>query len=274
MLISAAKKVAWMARTTTTVVGLAIMLALVFGVATTALAGTGIGATLNLGKTNTVNAVSKLVGSVAGPSLQVDNNSTGAGATALDLQVEAGKAPMTVNSAAKVASLNADRLDGKDSGEFATGSNGVATDADKVDGLDANGLSRAAFSQSAGTVVNGQDGTMRSVDIIAPTEGFLVISASASGQNTSASDIASCGIQVDDSPISGSTKFIQLNGAQNVNEIEACATDAVRPVLAGSHRVEFEAADIDSSGTTFFNPSLWVIFVPFDGSGEQPVFSE
>ena len=54
MLGSAAMKVAWMARTTTTVVGLAIMLALVFGVATTALGGTGIGARFDLGKTNTV----------------------------------------------------------------------------------------------------------------------------------------------------------------------------------------------------------------------------
>jgi hypothetical protein len=33
-----------------------------------------VGATLNLGKINTVDAVSKLVGSVVGPSLRVDNN--------------------------------------------------------------------------------------------------------------------------------------------------------------------------------------------------------
>jgi hypothetical protein len=55
------------------------------GGATTALAGTGIGATFNPGKTNTVNAVSKLAVSVVGPSLQVDNISTDANATALDL---------------------------------------------------------------------------------------------------------------------------------------------------------------------------------------------
>jgi hypothetical protein len=73
MLGSVAKKVTWLARATTTVVGLAIMLALVLGVASTALARTGVGATLDLGKTNTVDAVSKLVGSVAGPSLKVDN---------------------------------------------------------------------------------------------------------------------------------------------------------------------------------------------------------
>jgi hypothetical protein len=118
MLGSAAKKVAWMARTTTTVVGLVIMLALVFGVATTALAGTGVGARFDLGKTNTVTAVTRLVGSVAGPSLQIDNNSAGASATALDLQVEPGKAPMSVNSDGRVTNLNADKIDGQDSSAF------------------------------------------------------------------------------------------------------------------------------------------------------------
>jgi hypothetical protein len=108
MLGSVANKVAWMARATVTTVGLAIMLALMLGVATAALAGTGVGATLNLGKINTVNAVSKLVGSVSGPSLQIDNDSTDADATALDLQVEPGKAPMKVDSDARVVNLNAD----------------------------------------------------------------------------------------------------------------------------------------------------------------------
>lgn len=115
---SVAKKVAWMARTTTTVVGLAIMLALVLGLATTALAGTGIGATFDLGKTNAVNQVSKLVGSVAGANLRVDNNSADASATALDLQVEPGKAPMKVNSDGRVANLNADKLDGQEASAF------------------------------------------------------------------------------------------------------------------------------------------------------------
>jgi len=124
MMGKAVKKVAWMARATTTVVGLAIMLALVLGVATTALAGTGVGARFQLGQTNTVNAITKLVGSVVGPSLQIDNNSTGAGATALDLQVEAGKAPMKVNSDAQVANLNSDKLDGKSASEI--GVNGLS----------------------------------------------------------------------------------------------------------------------------------------------------
>ena len=113
MIRSVASKVMWVGRATVFLVGLAVILALTVGVVSTALAGTGVGSRFDLGKTNTVNAVSKLVGSVAGPSLLIDNNSTNAAATALDLQVEPGKVPMKVNSSAKVANLNSDMLDGK-----------------------------------------------------------------------------------------------------------------------------------------------------------------
>jgi hypothetical protein len=112
MVKSVARKVMWVGRATTFMVGLAVVLALSVGLASSALAGTGVGATFNLGKTNTVSAINKLVGSVAGPSLLIDNNSTDTGATALELQVEAGKAPMKVNSATQVANLNADQVDG------------------------------------------------------------------------------------------------------------------------------------------------------------------
>lgn len=117
------EKVMWVGRTTTFLVGLAVILALVAGVASTALAGTGVGAVFNLGQLNTVDAASKLVGGVAGPSLQIDNNSTGKGATALDLQVEAGRPPMKVNSDARVINFNADEVDGKSVGEI--GMNGL-----------------------------------------------------------------------------------------------------------------------------------------------------
>ena len=113
MIGKAAKKAMRIARGTALTLGAAMMLALVLGVSTTALAGTGVGARFQLGKINTVNAITTLVGDVAGPSLRIDNNSADANATALDLQVEAGKAPMTVNSSAQVANLNSDKLDGK-----------------------------------------------------------------------------------------------------------------------------------------------------------------
>src|ERR687885_868527 len=117
MIRSAASKVMWVGRATVFLVGLIVVLAVVLGLASAALAGTGVGAPFNLGKTNTVNRLSQLVGSTDNPMLRVDNNNTGTGATALNLQVEAGHAPMSVNSATQVANLNADQVDDKDSSE-------------------------------------------------------------------------------------------------------------------------------------------------------------
>lgn len=69
-----------------------------------------------LGRINSINAVSHLVGSVTGPMLRIDNNG---GGPALKLESNANRPPLVVNAAAgKAANLNADRLDGKDSGEF------------------------------------------------------------------------------------------------------------------------------------------------------------
>ena len=178
-------KVMWVGRATVFLVGLAVILALVFGVATTALAGTGVGASFNLGKTNTVNAISKLVGSTASSMLMVDNNGTG---TALDLKVgdpnaaPATKqvAPMKVDSQAEVANLNAqfagqadnaahadsadsatnatsaaeagnaDTLDNMDSTAF-LGANAKAADADKLDGKDST-----QFVGSSTTIYDNQ----------------------------------------------------------------------------------------------------------------------
>ncbi len=102
MIRSALSKVTWMARATTTVVGLAIMLALVFGFATTAIGATG--GNFLLGQRNVADVISTLVKKGPGP--------------ALSLVVEANQPPLKVNSSAKVANLNADKLDGKDFGAF------------------------------------------------------------------------------------------------------------------------------------------------------------
>src|SRR5215203_5712282 len=118
MLRSTVSKVMWVGRATVFLVGLAVILAVVLGVATAALAGTGVGAAFNLGKLNTVNHISRLVGSTDNPMLRVDNNGAGTNATALDLQVEPDHAPMKVNSSTRVAGLNADLVDGKGASQF------------------------------------------------------------------------------------------------------------------------------------------------------------
>jgi hypothetical protein len=101
------------------VFGLALVLALVFGVASMALGANG--QAWILGRGNAATAITKLAGAagVDGPMLQLINNNAGANDTALDLRVQAGEAPMSVNSGTKVADLNSDRLDGKDQSAFA-----------------------------------------------------------------------------------------------------------------------------------------------------------
>ena len=143
----------WLGRGTATMIGVAVMLAFTVGLASTALAGTGIGARFDLGKTNTVNAVSKLVGNVAGASLLIDNNSTSASATALDLRVEPGKAPMRVNPEAGTATnLSADEPDGKSAGEI--GVNGLEEVVTSSD-FNSDSFKRVTASCPVGKVVVG-----------------------------------------------------------------------------------------------------------------------
>jgi len=83
MVGNAASKVMWVGRTTVFLVGLAVILALVFGVASTALGANGGG--FILGKAaNTATKVTGLIGKVAtGSALVVKNPS---GGSALDLR--------------------------------------------------------------------------------------------------------------------------------------------------------------------------------------------
>lgn len=102
MLRSAASKAMWIGRTTSAVVCLAPVLALLFGASSTALGANG--KPFLLGKKNVATAVSKLVKKGTGP--------------ALNLQVGSGP-PLAVNSSEKVENLNATLLDGKSSADFA-----------------------------------------------------------------------------------------------------------------------------------------------------------
>src|SRR5215203_1922294 len=121
MLRSVASKAMWVGRTTAAVIGLAIALALVIGVATMALAAVP-GDPFKLGQINTINALTQLVGSRGGPMLTIDNNSTNDTAHALNLQVDGGNPPIRVNANSGTATgLSADRLDGLDSSGLVQG---------------------------------------------------------------------------------------------------------------------------------------------------------
>jgi hypothetical protein len=94
--------------------GVAVMLAVVLGVGTTALAAVP-GNPFKLGRTNSIDMMSTLVGSASGTLLRINNNGSG---PALDLRVEEGEAPMNVNSSTRVNGLNADQVDGQSANDF------------------------------------------------------------------------------------------------------------------------------------------------------------
>jgi len=114
MLRNAASKVMWVGRATVFLVGLAVILALVLGVASAAFGANG--GNFILGKTNVATLITRLAGSngVDGAMFEVQNNNSGTNDTALSLKVQAGEAPMKVNSAAKVTDLTSDKVDGVD----------------------------------------------------------------------------------------------------------------------------------------------------------------
>lgn len=74
-------------------------------------------ASLKLNRDNFVGtALTMLASNVVGPVLTLDTDNTDSSSTPLNLRTETNdQAPMTVNSDTKVANLNADQLDGKDS---------------------------------------------------------------------------------------------------------------------------------------------------------------
>jgi hypothetical protein len=111
-------------------------LAAVLITTTSALAGSGVGGVFNLGQTNTVSQKSTLTGATSDVQLLVQNTGTG---TALNLVVAGGAAPFKVNSATKVASLNADQLDGLDSASLQKRVTGACAAGHAIKLVNANG---------------------------------------------------------------------------------------------------------------------------------------
>jgi len=106
MLRTVASKVAWVGRTASMVFGLALVMALVFGVATMAMGATG--GNFLLGKNNVADAISTLIKRGPGP--------------ALSLVVEANQPPLKVNATAgKATNLNADEVDGLEGASLVQG---------------------------------------------------------------------------------------------------------------------------------------------------------
>ena len=158
MVKSVARKVMFVGRATTFMVGLAMILALVFGVASTALGANG--NPFLLGKKNVASAISKLVKQGTGPALK--------------LQVGAGQPPLAVNSTARVANLNAataGRADSAASADSATNAQNAATLEGKTASEFANSVHTHSGEQiDSGTVAEARiDGAIARDSEVAPT---------------------------------------------------------------------------------------------------------
>jgi hypothetical protein len=103
-------------RTHMTFANVVSLLALSVALGGTTYAATG--GNFILGQSNSAGSTTALSSGTTGPALRVTNTNTATGATALGLNVASGHVPFTVNSGAKVANLNADKLDGMDSTGF------------------------------------------------------------------------------------------------------------------------------------------------------------
>jgi hypothetical protein len=141
-----AGQVMFLGRAMVFAVGLAVILAVVLGLASSALAANG--KPFLLGKFNVATKVSTLVNKGVGP--------------ALGLKVGADQAPLTVNPEAGTATnLSADELDGKDAGAFLgrsekAASAATADDANTLDGVDSAAFARTTSEQWRAVGASGQ----------------------------------------------------------------------------------------------------------------------
>jgi hypothetical protein len=138
-------------RTTSMVVGLAVMLALVAGVSSLAVAQkTPSGGT-------TSSPLLKGVENVAAATTTLINTGRGA---AMSMHVQPGNAPLTVNDDAGTATnLSADQVDGKDSTAFVSATNGKAPDSELLDGKDSTEFLGATAKAADSDKLDGKDST-------------------------------------------------------------------------------------------------------------------
>jgi hypothetical protein len=208
MLKSMASKVMWMGRATVFLVGLAVTMALVFGVASTALGANGDFLKVGSAK-NIATRATTLVGKATGSALVVKNPT---GGSALGLQVDAGQAPLTVDADAGTATnLDADELDGQDSSEF-LGKMQKAADSETLDGMDSTHF------------VRGLSGTVQ-VDPPSVEPGSCAV-AGIQVQGVNAGDVAS------------------LSPTMNFTFSESLTVTAIRDVNSGNNNISYQVCNV------------------------------
>jgi len=164
-----------------------------------------------LGKSNTASSKSTLSAPIGDKALAVTNNSTAAGASALGLNVAKGHPPFKVNSGAKVAKLNADKLDGIDSSQFPAVHLGIAPEG------------------SGGTIIQWHDLGARVVASSTNNLAVQVLNIRSSGSIQvlwgQSEAIEGPGNSTPGISVSPLTTFIVANGEGTRSWLVACAVD-------------------------------------------------
>lgn len=210
--------------------------------ATVPMVSAAVGEAVNLGEVNKANAITSIRGT-SDVTLRLNNQQ--ADAPALDLRVTDGSAPFKVNSSAKVAHLNADKLDGRS----------------------ANGLVRVAHAST--DEHTQEDGIVTSASINAPTRGLLVINASAYVAADEWTAVA-CRLGITSGGLVDTSGWreVVLESQDNSYDRDTCITSAVVPVDSGVHSVGLEIFGLVPAEVRAAD--IWALFVPFDGTGSIP----
>ena len=110
---------------------------------------------------------------------------------------------------------------------------------------------------------------LTATQVPAPTAGFLAMTGTVEAFNFTADDGYGCQFRLDGTMVSGSSMVSQLDGLSSTNENENCTTMGFVEVAAGVHTVDFRLTEVETT-TDFSDGSMWVLFVPFDGTGGTP----
>jgi hypothetical protein len=200
-----------------------------------------VGLAVIYGVTNTGDALTTLQGSANGPLVKIQNTGVTSD-NALSLVSDGPN--LVMSNGKKIVMLNADR----------------------VDSLSANQLVRAGHAESL-NVVDGT-GTKLTVNLTAPLDGILIAGGTIGAQYGTTADTYTCSIVVDALPIDGSIMNSRVDPTENTEE--DCSTTGAINVNEGAHTITLDVGGADAN-TSLYGATLWVLFVPFDGSGAKLV---
>ncbi len=205
---------------------------------------------LQAGRVNDINRTTWLRGNAPNGNLRIRN--TGAG-PALDLIVPGGEAPLTVNSKTRVPLLNVDRVDNRHANELIRVEHTISPEIDEA-------------------IFNGSSAAdLLTLHITAPRRGTLVIGAGTDASGA-ADDHYTCTVKLNGFLVPGANRTARVHwfGLNHTdNSQEDCHTTTATDVDAGTHKIDFHV--FGRNTVAFHSAALWVMYVPFDGTGAVPI---